>query len=174
MTEPATGWPPPRLVVHRTDPEPPPDQPDTAPASEPARTARAGRHAATAALDAATAAQEKAQAASNAAGDWLADLWHRLVEWAGDGRSTSASRTGESLWATHPPSLAELWEYTRTGGWMPGDRAPILEFLGRVYGLAALTFTAVTYGYLFVLQRPPRVFLAIGAIAVTWLAYHFL
>jgi hypothetical protein len=171
MTEPAHGWPRPQLVVHRPDPDPAPDPAE--PADHDLRPAR-GRHAATAALDAATVAQEKAQAASNVAGDWLADLWRRLVKWAGDGRSTSASRTGESLWATHPPSLADLWEYARSGGWVAGDRAPLLEFFGRIYGLGVLSFTAAVYGFLFVIQRPPRVGLAIGAIGIAWLAYHYL
>jgi hypothetical protein len=171
MTEPAR-WPKPQLVVHR-DPEiSPPSPDDTEPTeateAEPSR----GRHAAAAVGDAATGVQRKAQDAAGAIADWAGDSWAWLKDWAGDGRSVAASRDGESLWRTAPPSLADLWAYTRTGGWMPGDQNVWLERAGKVYGALVIAVAALVYAGLFVIARPPRVLLLLATLAVLAIVNH--
>lgn len=77
------------------------------------------------------------------------------------------SAPSSSPWASPPPSLAALHAYTRGGEWVPGERAPVLEFLGKSYGyLIAIPVHAVAYAVLWVVERPTRLLLA----SVIWLA----
>lgn len=74
---------------------------------------------------------------------------------------TGSGVAGLSPWTSPPPSLAELYEYVDSGDWVPGERAPVLEFLGRAFGFAVvIPVHALAYGLLWVLARPTRVFIA--------------
>lgn len=87
-------------------------------------------------------------------GSWRGAL---VAPFAGAGERAA----GLSPWAAPPPSLAELHRYVADGEWVPGDRAPILEFLGRAFGfLVVLPVHAVAYGALWVLARPTRLGIA--------------
>jgi hypothetical protein len=156
MTQPQHEWIP-RIVEVRRDPDLSPDVENPAGDSPPAKRKKGrGRSAAAAAADGATAAQQKAQDAADGIAARTADLWAKVKDWAGDGRSVDAARDGTSLWETHPPSLAELWAYTRAGGWMPGDQRTFWERVGQVYGLIAIAITAAAYLGLFLIARPER------------------
>lgn len=77
---------------------------------------------------------------------------------------------GSSPWQAAPPSLASLATYTREGSWVPGERAPWLEILGKGYGyVISLPVHAAAYGVLWVLARPTRLLIAcvLGA-ALRW------
>lgn len=174
MTKPQPEWTP-RIVEVRRDPEMFQDVEDPAGDSPPAKGGKKGRsrNAAVAVAGGATAAQQKAQDAADGIAARTADLWAKVKDWAGDGRSVDAARDGTSLWETHPPSLAELWAYTRAGGWMPGEQRTFWERVGQVYGLIAIAVTAATYLGLFLLARPERLLglaLVLGVLAGI---YHY-
>jgi len=97
--------------------------------------------------------------------------WRALVEpMAGTAGPATAAIGRSSPWTSPPPSLAELWQYTEDGEWVPGERAPVLEFLGRVYGfLLVLPVHAVAYGLLWMLARPTRLFIALSLIIALWI-----
>lgn len=122
---------------------------------------------------------EQTQETADAALAWMARLrdWLRarradIQRWAGDGKSTAVTRDGVSIWDTQPPSLRQLAAHTRAGGWMPGDKPPLLEFAGFCYGWAvAVTVTAAAYLVLHVIQRPGRLALAVAVVTIVILAY---
>lgn len=77
-------------------------------------------------------------------------------------------RTG--MWRARPSSLAAIHEYTRAGGWMPGEQPLPLEAAGMAYGwLIALPVTAVLYGLAWVVQRPSRAAVTALLVLVWWL-----
>lgn len=64
-----------------------------------------------------------------------------------------------------PASIAELVAYTQSGAWVPGERAPVLEAIGKAYGwLVAIPISVGIYAFAWVVQRPMRflLFAAIG------------
>lgn len=77
-------------------------------------------------------------------------------------------RPAGSLWTAQPPSLAAINDYTRRGGWMPGEQWWPLEAAGMVYGWAvALPASLALYLSAWLLQRPSRVAVT-GALAAAW------
>jgi hypothetical protein len=77
----------------------------------------------------------------------------------GDRTKVAWKRLGDcSPYSGKPPSIRDRVEYTREGGWMPGDRAPWLEFLGKAYGyLLAIPVTAALYAVSWWIAKPSRV-----------------
>ncbi|WP_028930568.1 hypothetical protein [Pseudonocardia asaccharolytica] len=74
-----------------------------------------------------------------------------------------------TLWRDGPASPADVVAYTRSGAWIPGEQAPILEFLGKAYGwLLALPVTVAGAAALWVLQRPSRLGLVAVLALVLW------
>lgn len=59
-----------------------------------------------------------------------------------------------SPWRDRPASLAESWEHTRAGGWIPGDWPWWVELPGYVYGVVNLAVRAPLYGLLWLIDRP--------------------
>ncbi len=82
-----------------------------------------------------------------------------------------ASRLSEvDPWTAQPPSLEALVEYTRAGGWVPGEHPEWVEAPGKVYGyLVALPVTAVLYALALIVQRPSRLVLAVLVAGLLWL-----
>jgi len=71
--------------------------------------------------------------------------------------------TGTGMLDATPATVKQVWDYTRKGGWIPGDRAQWLEWIGKIYGyLIAVPLTAVLFIGLWFAQRPTR--LALGVI----------
>jgi hypothetical protein len=81
----------------------------------------------------------------------------------------------DDAWAETPASVRACLDYTRAGGWMPGDRAPWLEVLGKAYGYGiAVPATVVGFAALWIVQKPTRLFLTVLVVvllrvAVGWL-----
>lgn len=89
-------------------------------------------------------------------GGWLEGLWRGLA--------------GSSPYADRPASIRDVVDYTRAGGWVPGEHPWWVEAPGYVYGaLVAVPVTVVLYGVAWVLQRPSR--LALTCL-VGWLLYR--
>jgi hypothetical protein len=66
--------------------------------------------------------------------------------------------------AEKPASVRECIAYTKAGGWMPGDRAPWLENIGKAYGYCiAIPATAALDVLEWFVQRPTRF---LGAVLV--------
>ncbi len=92
---------------------------------------------------------------------------------AGDGGSRFVPvRKGPAPWTTPPPSLDALHRYTSGGEWVPGERAPVLEFLGKAYGyLISIPVHAAAYAVLWLVARPTRLLLAVVIVAaLRWTA----
>lgn len=74
-------------------------------------------------------------------------------------------------WTGRPPSLRSVWDYTRAGGWVPGDRSALVEFPGKFYGYCiAIPVLAVLYAVSLLVARPSRLLVAVlvlGLIVVT-------
>jgi hypothetical protein len=71
----------------------------------------------------------------------------------------------------HPPSLADVWAYTRAKDWVPGEQAPVIEALGQAYGVVvALPATAIAYAAAWIVQRPTRA--AVALIAALIVRYY--
>lgn len=86
-------------------------------------------------------------------------------------RKAPTARQPAELWSLAPPSVADLAAYTRSGHWVPGERAPVLEAIGKAYGyLVAIPVSAALYALAWVLQRPARLLLAVLLLFVLWLA----
>lgn len=82
-----------------------------------------------------------------ALGSWLAVLGRRL--------------RGCSPYADRPASIRDVVDYTRAGGWVPGEHPWWVEAPGYVYGaLVAVPVTVALYAVAWVLQRPSRLALA--------------
>jgi hypothetical protein len=61
------------------------------------------------------------------------------------------------MWERQPESVADVWRYTRAGGWVPGDHSWKVELPGKVYGYCfAVPVTAVAHLLLWTVQRPAR------------------
>ncbi|MFC5992920.1 hypothetical protein ACFQE5_01695 [Pseudonocardia hispaniensis] len=74
-----------------------------------------------------------------------------------------------STWNQAPPSLAALASYTAAGEWVPGEQAPVLEFMGKVYGYGvAIPVSIALYAVAWVLQRPSRLLLFAVLALVLW------
>lgn len=80
-------------------------------------------------------------------------------------RRPARVRRPSELWSTPPTSVADLLAYTRSGAWVPGERAPVLEAAGKAYGyLVAVPVSVLLYAVAWLLQRPGR--LLLGAVVV--------
>jgi len=63
----------------------------------------------------------------------------------------------DGLLDARPPSLRSLLDYTRAGGWVPGEHPPQAELPGKVYYYAvAIPGTALLYLLALILQRQLR------------------
>lgn len=72
-----------------------------------------------------------------------------------------------SLWSQAPASPADVLAYTRSGAWVPGDRAAVLEAAGKVYGYGiALPATLGLYAAAWTLQRPTRLLATVVFVAL--------
>ncbi len=93
-----------------------------------------------------------------ALGSWLAGLWRRLASC--------------SPYADRPASIRDVVDYTRAGGWVPGEHPLWVEAPGYLYGaLVAVPVTVALYAVAWVLQRPSRLILACFVawlLAVAW------
>lgn len=88
---------------------------------------------------------------------------------AATGLASLASRyaSTDDAWAETPASVRACLDYTREGRWMPGDRAPWLEFLGKAYGYGiAVPCTVAGFAALWVVQKPSRLFLVVLAVVL--------
>lgn len=88
---------------------------------------------------------------------------------AATGLASLASRyaSTDDAWAETPASVRACLDYTREGGWMPGDRAPWLEFLGKAYGYCiAVPCTVAGFAALWVVQKPSRLFLVVLSVVL--------
>jgi hypothetical protein len=66
------------------------------------------------------------------------------------------------MWDGTPATIRQVAARTSAGGWVPGDRAPWLEFFGKVYGwVIAVPVTAAAFIGCWLVQRPSRVVLAV-------------
>lgn len=75
--------------------------------------------------------------------------------------------------AEKPASVRECIAYTKAGGWMPGDRAPWLEYIGKAYGCCiAVPATAALDVLEWFVQRPTRFFGAVLVLALLRFAAH--
>lgn len=93
-----------------------------------------------------------------AVGSWFALLGRRLK--------------GCSPYADRPASIRDVVDYTRAGGWVPGDHPFWVELPGYIYGwLVAVPATVVLYGVAWVLQRPSRLALAVFTVVLLWWAW---
>ena len=97
-----------------------------------------------------------------ALGSWLARFLFRvplvaLGSWlAGLGRRAKDC----SPYADRPASIRDVVDYTRAGGWVPGEHPWWVEAPGYVYGaLIAVPATVGLYVVAWVLQRPSRLVL---------------
>lgn len=82
-----------------------------------------------------------------ALGSWLGASWRRASD--------------SSPYSDRPPSLRDVVEYTRAGGWIPGDHPWWVELPGYVYGvLVAIPGAVVGNAWLWVQARPGRVLIA--------------
>lgn len=62
-------------------------------------------------------------------------------------------------YTAQPASIRDVVEYTRAGGWIPGDHPWWWESPGYAYGvIVAIPLTIMTHMALWVAQRPGRVF----------------
>jgi hypothetical protein len=105
-----------------------------------------------------------AAARVNSGWRWIRHVWARVCDKAG-----RPFRTGE-FWTTSPPPLKHLWDYTRSGDWVPGDQHRFLEVLGLLYGVVIAVPTSIAlYAGAWLLQRPTRVFAATAVAALIWL-----
>jgi hypothetical protein len=96
------------------------------------------------------------------AGSWFAALVSRYA-------------STDDAWAETPASVRACLDYTREGGWMPGDRAPWLEFLGKGYGYGiAVPATVVGFAALWIVQKPTRLFLTVLALVLLRVAAGWL
>lgn len=71
-----------------------------------------------------------------------------------------------------PASIAEVITYTRSGDWVPGEQARLLEAAGKAYGwLIAVPLSIAAYALVWILQRPARMVLAaaVGTVMVLML-----
>jgi len=96
----------------------------------------------------------------------------RVRRWFAARKSRSPAPRGArgSVWSESPASIAELVAYTAAGDWVPGERAPVLEFLGKAYGyLVAVPVSIALYAVAWLLQRPGRFALACFVGLVVWL-----
>lgn len=96
---------------------------------------------------------------------------------AASGLASLASRyaSTDDAWAEKPASVRDCLDYTREGGWMPGDRAPFLEWLGKGYGYGiAVPATALMDSVEWVVQKPTRLFLTVLAIVLLKVAAGWL
>jgi hypothetical protein len=96
---------------------------------------------------------------------------------AASGLASLASRyaSTDDAWAETPASVRACLDYTRAGGWMPGDRAPWLEWLGKGYGYGiAVPATVVGFAALWVVQKPTRLFLTVLAMVLLRVAAGWL
>lgn len=60
-----------------------------------------------------------------------------------------------------PASVADVIAYTRSGDWVPGEQARLLEAAGKAYGwIVAVPLSIAAYALVWVLQRPARMLLA--------------
>jgi hypothetical protein len=85
-------------------------------------------------------------------------------------RSPAPRATRSSIWSESPASIADLVAYTAAGDWVLGEKAPVLEFLGKAYGyLVAVPVSVVLYAVAWLLQRPGRFALAWLVALVVWL-----
>lgn len=91
-------------------------------------------------------------------GSWLAGIARRLA--------------GCSPYADRPASIRDVVDYTRQGGWVPGEHPWWVEAPGYAYGaLVAIPVTVALYAIAWVLQRPSRLILACLVallLAVAW------
>lgn len=71
-------------------------------------------------------------------------------------------RPPSPFWSASPASVADLLAYTRSGAWVPGERALVLEAAGKAYGyLVAVPTSVALYAVAWLLQRPARLLLAV-------------
>ena len=85
-------------------------------------------------------------------------------------RSPAPRTRRSSIWSESPASIADLVAYTAAGDWVPGEQAPVLEFLGKAYGyLVAVPVSVALYAVAWLLQRPGRFALACLVALVVWL-----
>lgn len=102
------------------------------------------------------------------------------------GSSTTAAASGvarfasryaatDDAWAETPATIRACLDYTREGGWMPGDKAPWLEALGKAYGyVVAVPCTVAGFAAVWTVQKPSRLFLVGFAVTLLWLAAGWL
>lgn len=70
-----------------------------------------------------------------------------------------------------PAAIAELVAYTRSGAWVPGEQAPVLEAAGRAYGwVIAVPVSVALYAVAWVIQRPARCALAAAMSGFLWIS----
>lgn len=73
-------------------------------------------------------------------------------------------------WTGRPPSLKSVCDYTRAGGWVPGERSWQVELPGKFYGYCvAIPVLAVLYAVSFVLARPSRLLIVALVALLLWL-----
>lgn len=76
-----------------------------------------------------------------------------------------------SPYSGRPASIREVVEYTRAGGWVPGENPWWVEAPGYVYGwLVAVPVTVALYAVSWVLQRPTRLLMAVFIAGLLWWA----
>lgn len=77
--------------------------------------------------------------------------------------------------AEKPASVRECIAYTKAGGWMPGDRAPWLENIGKAYGYCiAVPATVLMDSIEWIVQKPTRLFLTVLAVTLLKVAAGWL
>lgn len=77
-----------------------------------------------------------------------------------------------TFWQHGIPAPADVVTYTRAGEWVPGEQAPWLERLGKVYGYGiALPVTCLLLGVAWVVQRPSRAGIALVIGVLLYLAW---
>lgn len=77
-----------------------------------------------------------------------------------------------SPYADRPESIRDVVEYTRAGGWVPGDHSWRWELPGYVYGyLVAIPVTVVLHAIGWVARRPSRVLGVLLVYGVLWLVW---
>jgi hypothetical protein len=94
---------------------------------------------------------------------------------SGVARLASRYAATDDAWAETPASIRACLDYTREGGWMPGDKAPWLEVLGKAYGYGvAVPCTVALFGLAWTVQKPSRLFLIAFSGVLVWLAAGWL
>lgn len=104
----------------------------------------------------------------------------KLTERVRAGRQPNVSQPGPKARAkvrvspfhSAPASVADVIAYTRSGDWVPGEQARVLEAAGKAYGwVIAVPLSIAAYALVWVLQRPARAFLAaaVGAVMAAML-----